>query len=179
MGPPTAAAVIDGWTIGASSSPGNTDLYQYKYTGNPASIPGDGTGSNNGVLLNSGFGGNMSQTISGLTPGIVDILTIDFWGSNSTTAKTVSLNVTINGVLHTATESDPGGISGTYGVYTLSFTPTSGSSLLTLAGIQAANSAGPVVGYVSIVSTPEPASALLLLVPAAGFLLRRRKQRKS
>ena len=193
-----------GWEVNSNTTgAGGADVYAVGYAGSfawtgatnlAAGAANNGNVScsgfaNCGLLLNDVDGGGITNgaSITGLTAGGLNMLTINY-ASDQTAAssRNFTLDVTINGVMTPLTSASfAGGTPGTSNFVTLVFTsPTTSISAggidIQLANTDSANYA-PIITDVQIASvaaTPEPASALLLLIPAAGLMIRRRYGKK-
>lgn len=137
------------------------------------------TSVNCGLLLNTSLGGAITTSVN-LAAG-TDILTVAFWSDdnvNTASRNTINFNVIINGTSYSVSQNYTGGTSAAFTV-PITFAAVAGANTIT---IRDTNSDGQtpalVVGDVQIATAPEPASALFLLIPAAGLAIRRRMAKK-
>lgn len=139
--------------------------------------------------------GAITLSLTGLTAGQQDNVSVQFWatttGAGFVTANPNNLGLTIDvggAALSSslASTSQPFAVTtattGTFETASLNFTPTGTSAVITLLDDElTAASAGappaPIVGNITVasVATPEPSSALFLLIPAALFAAYRRR----
>lgn len=178
----------------------NGNVYAYQYTGTPTdTVPGQPTsGTDYGLLLNSACTatsgtcnggsqfGSIALTLTGLTTGQMDSLTVEYWGLDSVPSSytgTLALAVSTTGAGGAGTTQSTGVSQTTppvppYQTLQMNFTPTSSTVVITLTNAGTYNmQPSPIIGDVSVASvpTPEPSTALFLLLPAALFLVYRRR----
>ena len=177
-------------TTGATGQYGNVGLW------------GPGNGSNNGLPASSPDGGNylaldgayavapVSQSISGLTPGVST--TVSFlWagaqqsGFNGATTEQFRVSLGSSSQLTPVLSNSGHGFTG-WKSAALSFVPTSSTEVLSFLAIGTPNGVPPfsLLDGVSVSSaTPEPASVGLMLCTLAGFggfaYLRRKRAMRS
>jgi hypothetical protein len=203
----TKMTVLDGWTArgwGFVMTPGSADTTGVPYApGSMFQLWGPNNGSNNGLPATSPVGGNylaldgpyhsanISQTLSGLTPG--SQYDVSFWWAGAqqkgfTGATTESLVVALGTQIITTPILNNASLGYTgWQNTTLTFTAQTATDTLTFLAQGTPSGVPPFVllDGISMTATPVPEPSGILMIGAAGVivLLRRsgpcRTQRRS
>jgi hypothetical protein len=141
--------------------------------------------------------GEVTLTLTGLTTGQADSVTVQYWAATTggstgfvvANPNNLGLTVEVGGSAgsnslagSTFAHAVTSATTGNFITDSLTFTPTSSTEVITLLDAEllagsAGNPPAPIIGDISVatVATPEPSTALFLLVPAALFAVYRRR----